>query len=157
MRVSDVYRKSCHSSDDVTPTSHPWVSGSLWVQSTCGISGGQSGAGAGSPPSTPVSSTRLGQGFSIRPSASRPAFGPAQTPVKRVPRALFPGVKRPELEAEHSSPSGTYVKNACGCTYTPPYVFMARCLVKLTDNFIFALSLTLIANEVLELAILTVY
>jgi hypothetical protein len=47
-------------------------------------------------------------------------------------RGSFPGGK-----ADHSSPSSAEVKNAWSCTSTPPYVFMAWCLVKHRDNFTF--------------------
>jgi hypothetical protein len=35
-------------------------------------------------------------------------------------RGSFPGVKLPEREADHSSPSSAEVKNACSYTSTPP-------------------------------------
>jgi len=38
----------------------------------------------------------------------------------------FPEVKLPKLEADNSSRSTAEVKNACNCTSTPPYNFMAR-------------------------------
>jgi hypothetical protein len=54
-----------------------------------------------------------------------------------VPGALPLGIKRPELEAAHSPPTNAEVKNAWSYTFTPQYVFMARCLVH-RDNFTFA-------------------
>jgi hypothetical protein len=66
-------------------------------------------------------------------------------------RGLFPGVKQPEPEANHSLPCSAEVKNAW--SYTSTYVFVAWCLVlstgyvfmawylfKLRGNFAFALS-----------------
>jgi hypothetical protein len=45
-------------------------------------------------------------------SASRPALGPTQPPVKWVQGVLSPGVKaRPGLDADHSHPSSAEVKN----------------------------------------------
>jgi hypothetical protein len=44
------------------------------------------------------------------------------------------GVNRPELEAVHSAPSGTEVKNARNYT-SSPYVFVAQCLIKQKDTF----------------------
>jgi len=44
--------------------------------------------------------------------------------------SLFPGVKRPGSEADHSRPSSAEVKNAWIYTSTPPYAFMAWCFVK---------------------------
>jgi hypothetical protein len=44
--------------------------------------------------------------------------------------ALYEGVKQPEREAGHSSPSSVHVKNAWSYTSTPSYVFMALPLVK---------------------------
>jgi hypothetical protein len=46
--------------------------------------------------------------FSI---ASRPTFGPTQPPIKWIPGAPSPGVKRPGREADHSPPSSAKVKN----------------------------------------------
>jgi hypothetical protein len=46
-------------------------------------------------------------------------------------------VKRPGREADHSPPSRAEVKNASSYTPTPQYVFMAWCLDKHSDNFIF--------------------
>jgi hypothetical protein len=38
---------------------------------------------------------------------------------------IFPGVKRPRREADHSPPTSAGVKNTWIYTSTPPYVFMA--------------------------------
>jgi hypothetical protein len=37
--------------------------------------------------------------------SSRPAMGPAQPPILWVLEGSFPGVKRPKLEADYSSPT----------------------------------------------------
>jgi hypothetical protein len=42
------------------------------------------------------------------------------------PAAPFPWVKLPKLEADNSPSSTAKVSNACSCTSTPPYNFMAR-------------------------------
>jgi len=44
---------------------------------------------------------------------------------------FFAVVKRPGRGADHSSPSSADVKNEWSCTFTPPYVFIAWCLIKL--------------------------
>jgi hypothetical protein len=49
----------------------------------------------------------------------------------------FPDVKRLGHEANHSPPSSAENRNAQIYTSTPPYVFIAWCLVKHRDNFIF--------------------
>jgi hypothetical protein len=46
--------------------------------------------------------------FSIE---SRPVLGPTQPPIKLVPAALFPTVKRTEREGDHSHLSSTEIKN----------------------------------------------
>jgi len=52
----------------------------------------------------------------------------------------FPGkVKRPGREPDHSPPSSVEVKNAWNYNYTPQYVFIAWCLVKHRDTYIFYL------------------
>jgi hypothetical protein len=48
-------------------------------------------------------------------------------------------VKRPWREADHSYPSSAEVKKMWIYTSTPPYTFMAQCLVKHRDNFTFTL------------------
>jgi hypothetical protein len=78
-----------------------------------------------------------GLGIFLFTTASRTALGPTQPPIQRVPGALSLGVKRPGREADHSPPSSAEVKNALRYTSTPPYVFMAWCLVKHRDNFTF--------------------
>jgi hypothetical protein len=56
-------------------------------------------------------------------TASRPALQPTQRPIKTVPVAFPPGIKRPGREANHSPPSSAEVKNAWNYTSTPKYVF----------------------------------
>jgi len=46
-------------------------------------------------------------------------------------------IKRPERDADHLRPSSSEVNNAWSYTTTFPFVFMAWCLVKHTDNFTF--------------------
>jgi hypothetical protein len=43
-------------------------------------------------------------------TASRPTLGPTQPSIPLVPRALSPGVKQQEREADHSPPSSAEVK-----------------------------------------------
>jgi hypothetical protein len=45
-------------------------------------------------------------------------------------RATSPGSKAAGTWSWHSPPSSAEVKNALSCNSTPPYVFMARCLIK---------------------------
>jgi hypothetical protein len=47
-------------------------------------------------------------------------LGPTQPPIQEVPGAISLGIKRPGLEADHSSPSSTEVNNAWSYTSTPP-------------------------------------
>jgi hypothetical protein len=55
----------------------------------------------------------------------RPALGSSQPPIKWVPRALSPGVKRQGCQTDHSPPTSAEVKKIWTYTSTPPYVFMA--------------------------------
>jgi hypothetical protein len=43
--------------------------------------------------------------------------------------ALSPGVKRPVREADQSPPISVEIKNTWIYTLTPPYIFMACCLI----------------------------
>jgi hypothetical protein len=44
-------------------------------------------------------------------TSSRPAPGSTQPPIQWIQGTLSPGVKRPELEADHSTPSNAEVKS----------------------------------------------
>jgi hypothetical protein len=51
------------------------------------------------------------------------------SPIQWVPGDISPELKRPGREAGHSPPTSAEVKKMWTYTSTPPYVFMARCLV----------------------------
>jgi hypothetical protein len=76
--------------------------------------------------------SRQGQVFFSSPPRPDRFLVPTQS---RVLGALSPGVKQPVREADHAPSSVAEVKNSWCCTYTPPYAFMAWCLIKLRDNF----------------------
>jgi hypothetical protein len=62
-------------------------------------------------------------------------------PIQWVPVDLSPELKRPGSEADHSPPTGAQAKKTWTYTSTPPYVFMALCLVvKHRDKFTFYLE-----------------
>jgi hypothetical protein len=67
--------------------------------------------------------------FFFSPMSSRPALGPTQPSIQRVPGALSPGIKRPGREADHSDPTSAEVKNTWIYTSTPPHVLMAKPLI----------------------------
>jgi hypothetical protein len=58
-------------------------------------------------------------------TSSKPALGLTQPPIKCVPGALSPRVKRMGREDNHSPPTSAEVKKTWIYTSTPPYVFMA--------------------------------
>jgi hypothetical protein len=62
-------------------------------------------------------------------TSSRPALGLIQPPIHWVPGALSPEVKRPGREADHSHPASAEVKKTWIYKSTPPYAFMAECLI----------------------------
>jgi hypothetical protein len=69
--------------------------------------------------SGPAFEFRQRREFSVFTTASRPALGPSQPPVKWVLGVLTPGLKRPGCETDHSHPSITEVKNTWNYTSTP--------------------------------------
>jgi hypothetical protein len=60
---------------------------------------------------------------------------------------LSPELKRLGREADHSPPTSAQVKKTWTYTSTPPYVFMAWCLVKHRENFTFYLEGTKLLNH----------
>jgi hypothetical protein len=46
----------------------------------------------------------------------------------------FPGLRRPECEADHLPPNSAEVKNTWSYASTTPIVFMAWCFIKHSDN-----------------------
>jgi hypothetical protein len=68
--------------------------------------------------------SQYGQNF-LFSTASRPALGPTQPPIQWVPGTLYPGVKQPGREADHSTPVSVEVKKMWSYTSTPSYAFMA--------------------------------
>jgi hypothetical protein len=75
-------------------------------------------------------------------TVSRPILGPTQPPVQGVLGALFLGVKLLGHEVYCSLPSSTKIKNVWCHTSTPPYIYMAWCIIKHKENFTFTLFLT---------------
>jgi len=64
-------------------------------------------------------------GYFLFAIAYRPVLGPIQPPVDT--RGLYPGVKRPEREADHSRPSSAEAKNAwCYTSAHPVCVYDVR-------------------------------
>jgi hypothetical protein len=60
---------------------------------------------------------RVSVGYRIFSTSSRTVLGPTQPPIS-------PGVKRPGLEADHSSPTSAEVKKIWVYTTILPYAFM---------------------------------
>jgi hypothetical protein len=61
--------------------------------------------------------------------SSRSSLGPTQLPIQWVPGALSSGVKRQGREADRSPPTSAEVKKTWIYTSTPPYAFIAKCLI----------------------------
>jgi hypothetical protein len=69
-------------------------------------------------------------GIFLFTTASRTALGPTQPPIQWVPGALSLGVKRPGVKLTTHLHLVPRSKNEWSYTSTPPYAFMAWCLVK---------------------------
>jgi hypothetical protein len=54
--------------------------------------------------------SRQGLGIFFFTTASRTALGPTKLPIQWVPGAIFPGIKRPGCESDHSPPSNAEFK-----------------------------------------------
>jgi hypothetical protein len=81
-----------------------------------------------------------GLGVFLFTAASRTVLGPTQPPIQWVSGALSFGVKRPGREADHSHLVPRSIMRGA-ILPLPQYVFMAWCLVKHRDNFIFTFTL----------------
>jgi hypothetical protein len=57
-------------------------------------------------------------------TSSRPVLGPTQPPFQWVPGTLWPEVKRPGREADHSLPISAKVKKTWIYPSTPPYSYV---------------------------------
>jgi hypothetical protein len=68
--------------------------------------------------------TGRGKEIFLYTTASRPALGPTLLSIQWVLGIIFPGVKRPGREADHSPPFSAEVKNV-GALLPLPHVFMA--------------------------------
>jgi len=66
-------------------------------------------------------------------SSPRPVqlWGPPRLLLNGYRRISPLRVMRPGRDADHSIPSNAETKNACSYTSTPPYVFVASCLIQL--------------------------
>jgi len=91
----------------------------------------------GSLPQLPNTSSWCGSEFFAGATASIRALGTTRPHIQWTL-----GVKLPEREADNSSPFSTEVKNVWSYTSTPPYVFMAWCLIKRSDNFAFSCAIS---------------
>jgi hypothetical protein len=109
-------RNSCSNNELLLETGEPglrsWYTDWLWAGRPRGWS---SGPGVGK-----------NLHFSV---SSRQAPGPTQPLIQWVPGALSLRVNRQRREADHSPPSSVEVKKMWTYTSTPPYVFMALCLI----------------------------
>jgi hypothetical protein len=94
--------------------------------------------------------SRQGLGIFLFATASRPALGPTQPPIKWVTGSLSLREKRPGREADHSPPSTADVKNAWSCISAPQYVLIAWFLVKAQEQvclYIYLIHFTLFSTS----------
>jgi len=79
--------------------------------------------------------SRGNNGIFSLPHRVQTSYGAHSTSYPVVTGGSFPGIMWPGREADHFRPSNAEVKNAWSYTFTPPYLFMAWCLVKYRGNF----------------------
>jgi hypothetical protein len=65
----------------------------------------------------------------LHSTSFRQALEPTQPPIQWVLEAISPGVKRLGRKDDHSPPTSAEVKKRWIYTSTPPYFFMAYCLI----------------------------
>jgi hypothetical protein len=89
-------------------------------------------------------------GIFLFTTVSRTALGPTLPPIQWVPCALSLGVKRPGRESDHSPHLVPRSKSEWSYTSTTQYAFMALCLVKHKDDFIFTFYILFIARYLVK-------
>jgi hypothetical protein len=77
--------------------------------------------------------SRLGKAIFLFYIRSRPAVGSTQTPIQWY-RGAFPASELLGGAGDHSPTSSAELMNAWIYISTPPYVFMAGCLIKHREN-----------------------
>jgi hypothetical protein len=77
-------------------------------------------------------------------------WGSTQPPIQGVPGALSLGVKRQGSEADHSLPASAEVKKMWIYTSTPPYAFMAQCLISYAQEQIYLFTVRVLDLSVLN-------
>jgi hypothetical protein len=76
-------------------------------------------------------------GVRLFSTAPRPALGPTQPPIQRVPVVLPPGIKRLGLILTTHLHLVPKVKNSGAIPPLPPHVFVVQCSIKHRDNYTF--------------------
>jgi hypothetical protein len=80
---------------------------------------------------------RQRKGFFLFTTTSKLALGSNHSPVQWVQEIFLRRIKRPEREDGKSPPSSAEIKNTRIYISIPPFVFVAWCLIKHTNDFIF--------------------
>jgi hypothetical protein len=71
--------------------------------------------------------------------SSKPALGSNQPPIQWVSGILSSGVKQQGCEADRSRPTSDGIKKTWVYTSTPPYIFMAQCLISYVQGQVYLL------------------
>jgi hypothetical protein len=74
-----------------------------------------------------------GRDFSLRYHSVQTGSGSTQPPIRWVPGALSPGLKRPDHKHFHLALSSVQIKNKRNLTSTFQFIFMAWCLSTRTN------------------------
>jgi hypothetical protein len=90
-------------------------------------------------------------GILLFTTASRPALGPIQPPIRKVPWALFLEVKRPGREADHLPPSSPEVRMRGAYLHSPNKPSWCGTQLKHSNNFTLPVTIQELVKKLISI------